>query len=227
MEVRLLSRPASQCCLSSTSGRTTSLLPLRPLHLTSRRHKSTSGRHRRSLNIQPHPSFLAPAGDSSTSSARAARSPSSHIVFNPPSSAPSVFHTPFKFLPKNDPRRRANLPSLFDSSTTIAYSSSNDGPDPSSVVLPSKDRRHNVTEADVAEIRRLRAADPVTNSVGALARRYDCSHLFIMMCCQAPAEHAERHREALERVKSRWGHIRTKAREDRQRRRDMIFRGEL
>jgi len=240
MEVRLLTRPAAQCCLSSasTAPRSSFLIP-QSLQITSRRHKSTSGRARRSLTIQPHPSFLAGPGPSDK-----APGGGGHIVFNPPSSAPSVHHTPFKFLPKNDPRRRANLPSLFESSTTISYGTAATASPSSSSKAPGAaehlglprllhpsykftEKRHTLSEDDVAEMRRLRVADPAANSVAALARRFDCSHLFVMMCCQAPPEHAARRREDLERVKSRWGAIRSRAREDRQRRRDMLFRGEL
>ncbi|KAK1770861.1 mitochondrial ribosomal protein subunit L20-domain-containing protein [Phialemonium atrogriseum] len=230
MELRMLTRPAAQCCLSS--ARSSPLFP-QPIHMTSRRAKSTAGRMKRALNIQPHPSFLVASGSSD-------KAPGGHIIFNPPSSAPSIYHTPFKFLPKNDPRRRANLPSLFDSSTTISYSRSTSNPASSSSSSPPTDlppvlhpsyahaeKLHNLTESDVASMRALRAADPAANSVAALARRFGCSHLFVLMCCQAPADHAARRREGLERVKARWGPVRARAREDRQRRRELLFRGEI
>jgi hypothetical protein len=54
---------------------------------------------------------------------RKAKGPtSSHIIFNPPASAPNVYHTPLKFLPRTDKRR--NLyergPSLYNLPSTPA-----------------------------------------------------------------------------------------------------------
>ena len=76
-------------------------------------------------------------------------------------------------------------------------------------------------------MRRLREEDPVTNSVVALAAKFGCSKLFVMMCCHAPKEHQEKHKERLEAVRERWGPVRSKAREDRVRRKEMLLRGEL
>jgi Mitochondrial ribosomal protein subunit L20 len=41
---------------------------------------------------------------------------SSHIIFNPPASSPNVFHTPLKFLPRTDKRRKLyeRGPSLYN-----------------------------------------------------------------------------------------------------------------
>ncbi|KAK4148059.1 mitochondrial ribosomal protein subunit L20-domain-containing protein [Dichotomopilus funicola] len=72
------------------------------------RHKATSARTRRALRIGPHGSFISPDGSPAD---RATRPTADHIIYNPPASAASVLHTPFKFLPTNDPRRRANLAS--------------------------------------------------------------------------------------------------------------------
>jgi hypothetical protein len=40
-----------------------------------------------------------------------------HIIFNPPPAPPNVFHTPLKFLPEGDPRRKlyadSTLPSMY------------------------------------------------------------------------------------------------------------------
>jgi hypothetical protein len=76
-------------------------------------------------------------------------------------------------------------------------------------------------------MRRLRAEDPVKNSVLSLSRQFQCSKLFVLMCCQAPKEHREKIQSQTEQVKSRWGPRRRAAREERQRRFAMLFNGEL
>ncbi|KAK2003284.1 hypothetical protein LX36DRAFT_651262 [Colletotrichum falcatum] len=225
MEARTLNRPATALAtlLRQHTAAAVSAAP--------RRGHKTFSRTKRSLNIPPHPDFLpaAPAaGDT--------------IIYNPPSAAPSVYHTPFKFLPPSDPRRRANLSSLFANSSPAAAAAATSQPTPPSLSssdatrplppalnVPSRGPkpRYHLTREDVAEIRRLRAEDPGFWSVTALARKFDCSETFITICTPAPREHKERLERKLESVKSRWGAIRTKAREDRSRRKEMLFRGEL
>ncbi|WYZ41459.1 hypothetical protein EsH8_V_000354 [Colletotrichum jinshuiense] len=216
MEARTLTRPATTLAtlLRQQTAVTVSAVPRRG-------HKTTS-RTKRALNLPPHPDFLpsTPAvGDT--------------IIFNPPSAAPSVYHTPFKFLPPTDPRRRANLSSLFASSAAATSqttsSSSAARPLPPALNVPSRgsNPRYHLSRDDVAEIRRLRAEDPARWSVTALARKFDCSETFITICTPAPRDHKERLDRKLEAVKGRWGSIRTKAREDRTRRKEMLFRGEL
>jgi len=63
------------------------------------RYESSYRRHIQRLSIPPAPSF--------THSPKKASSipPASHVIFNPPSSAPNVYHTPLKFLPRGDRRR--------------------------------------------------------------------------------------------------------------------------
>ncbi|KAK2755427.1 hypothetical protein CKAH01_01319 [Colletotrichum kahawae] len=186
--------------------------------LTLRRGHKTTTRTKKALKIAPHPDFLpSTAGDT--------------ILINPPSAAPSVFHTPFTFLPPADPRRRANLSHLFASSATPTSSSSTtEGTKlPPALDVPSRGAspRYHLTPADVAEIRRLRAADPTRWSVSALARKFDCSEVFVTICTPAPREHKEKLAQKLDTVKEGWGKIRTKAREDRSRRKEMLLRGEL
>ncbi|WQF88509.1 Putative large ribosomal subunit protein mL58 [Colletotrichum destructivum] len=214
MEARTLTRPATALA-TLLRQQTASAVP--------RRGHKTFSRTKRSLNIPPHPDFLpstTPAGGDT-------------IIYNPPSAAPSVFHTPFKFLPPSDPRRRANLSSLFANSNSSAAASSQTSssarPLPPALNVPSRgaNPRYHLTRENVAEIRRLRAKDPDFWSVTALARKFDCSETFITICTPAPREHKERLQRKLEGVKSRWGAIRTKAREDRTRRKEMLFRGEL
>lgn len=185
------------------------------------RTQATSARSRRTLNIPPHPTFL--ASDS--------RQQQDHIIFNPPSAAPSVYHTPFKFLPKTDPRRRANLASLFESHFA-SDAKVEDIPtvrptDPRSARTSSISSRGPVTKAEVEEMRRLREEDAHKWSVTALADKFDLPRGFVMACCQAPKDKIEFERKKLELIQQRWGPIRAKAREQKERRKEMLYRGEI
>ncbi|OJJ43341.1 hypothetical protein ASPZODRAFT_169366 [Penicilliopsis zonata CBS 506.65] len=132
-----------------------------------------------------------------------------HIIHNPPSSAPSVYHTPTKFLPPGDVRStlRAGtsvpnseaLPTLFKSDTT---------------------KKYHLKQSDIEEIRRLRLSDPMSWSRWKLAKRFECSPLFIAMVCEASPEKKEIQKKVLEAVQSRWGIKRRIAREDRQLRKE-------
>ncbi|KAH0431142.1 hypothetical protein CcaCcLH18_07320 [Colletotrichum camelliae] len=212
MEARTITRPAATL-LRAAASKPSSSSP----SLTLRRGHKTTTRTKKALKIAPHPDFLpSTAGDT--------------ILINPPSAAPSVFHTPFKFLPPTDPRRRANLSHLFASSSSATATPSAEGTKlPPALDVPSRgaNPRYHLTPADVAEIRRLRAADPTRWSVSALARKFDCSEVFITICTPAPREHKEKLAQKLDTVKEGWGKIRTKAREDRSRRKEMLLRGEL
>lgn len=225
-----LTRPAATCCCRALlSSSATTRLALGPSLLSgARRQKSTKARTKAVLNIPAHPSFFAE------------RSTEDHIVFNPPSSAPSVLHTPFKFLPKSDPRRRAMFDAtLFASSVTTQYASTS--PDSSASRAPSVEdlpkvlerddpvaKNHSMTKEQVEEMRRLRLEDPVTNSVQALARRFGCSVMFVMMCVNAPAEHREKvHLLPQQAARERWGPKKRDAREQRKRRVEMLMKGEI
>jgi hypothetical protein len=209
-----LLRSAARSCVSSTRRTLRQQI----------RSKATASRTRRFLKIPTHPSFL--ASDSSQQS--------DHIIFNPPASAPSVYHTPFKFLPKNDPRRRANLAKIFEShfapTTRDAAAAETTG----LPTLPSNhkhnpafDARGPITKAEVEEMRQLREEDPHKWNVAALSEKYAIPHIFVMMCCQAPKEKLEFERKKMELIRQRWGPIRAKAKEDRHRRTQMLYRGEI
>lgn len=87
--------------------------------------------------------------------------------------------------------------------------------------------RYNLEEADVAEMRRLRAEDPIKWSVGKLAQKFECSEVFVKMAAPASQEHHEWLKAKLQRQSTRWGPKKTLAREDRKRRAEMVYRGEL
>lgn len=199
MEARVLRRPAIdlfsglKLCITASNG-------------GSVRHDSTYRRTKKMQNIKPESSFLftnnSPKQD--------------HIVFNPPSSAPSVLHTPLKFLPKDDKRR-----------AMVAKNAENK-PDVSRLpppVVPIKPgyQRHHLTEADVAEIRRLRSTMPETWTRLKLAKKFNCSSLFVGMVCEATSEKKAQEAEKVEAVKARWGPKRKSAREDRTKRREAWY----
>lgn len=181
------------------------------------RLQSTRPRTGRALKIRPHESFLP------------SEASANHVIFNPPSAAPNVLNTPFKFLPPTDPRRRANLTSLLRTSVDLPTGAR--GPEAAASALDASRQVptpiYNVTPEQVADMRRLRAENPTKWSVAALAEKFQCSKLFVMMCCKASAEHRAEEKKRLEAIKSRWGPIRRNAREERQKRRAMLLRGEL
>ncbi|KAI0521803.1 mitochondrial ribosomal protein subunit L20-domain-containing protein [Xylaria bambusicola] len=209
METRQVLRP-----LGSLSHATSSVTRSPAFRSTaSRRHQSTTSRTKKMLKIPPHPDFLTP------------QSGQNHIIYNPPAAAPSVYHTPFKFLPKSDPRRQANLSQLVRSSTDLHASRSS--LPPVSRATETREKKYNVTREQVEEMRHLRASDPVTWSVHKLAEKFQCGPLFVMMCCKASPEHKEKERQRLEAIKARWGEVRTKARGERQKRKVLLAQGAL
>ncbi|KAL5612267.1 hypothetical protein BROUX41_000193 [Berkeleyomyces rouxiae] len=176
-----------------------------------RGHKTTA-RTKRSLSLPPHPSFK-PSGEALDT-----------IIYNPPSSAASVFHTPYKFLPKTDPRRISNMQELFKTRSRLTEADLPPRLDvPSRGAVPS----YHLTREDAQEIQRLRATDPETWTIPKLAAKFQCSPVFITVCTQAPREYKEKLAKKMDVVKSRWGARRTQAREDRTKRKEMLFRGEL
>ncbi|KAM0523884.1 hypothetical protein ACHAPE_001137 [Trichoderma viride] len=222
MDLRtLFVRPASQLLnplrLLASSKAIAAPLPLIP----SRGHKTTS-RTKRALKIAPHDSFL----PSRTSSAA-----TDSIIYNPPSSEASPEHTPFIFLPRNDPRRQAILrlrssgsdPTAHNGSSSVAAESDL----PPEMRYKRRQPKYNLTKEHIEEMRRLRAEDPLTWSVQKLARKFECSTVFVQMAAPAPAEHLEWLKAKMERKMERWGPKRTQAREDRKTRAEMLYRGEL
>ncbi|KAI2779727.1 mitochondrial ribosomal protein subunit L20-domain-containing protein [Daldinia loculata] len=211
MEARPLVQPLLRSISTCTSMNTRAAVTIASIP---RRHQSSTSRTKRALKIAPHPSFF----PTSASSLRE----STQVIYNPPSSTPSVYHTPFKFLPPSDPRRKANLAQLFRTSDDVSSSKSVLPPE-----LKDPERRYNVTREQVEEMRSLRATDPERWSVLALAKHFGCAPYFVMMCCRAPTEHRERERARLNAVKERWGAIRATAREERKKRRDLLHKGLL
>ncbi|GAB7351619.1 hypothetical protein MBLNU459_g2233t2 [Dothideomycetes sp. NU459] len=230
---RRIPRSLEQCLFSAPRGGPLSVLspvissspPAPAAHQS--RSVSSFRRTKKMLRVQPDSSFT---GTSEVSD---------HIVYNPPSSAPNVYHTPLKFLPANDPRRRlhssfsssaAHLPSAGASASSSSSSSASSGRSRASAPLPpplkpQQEKKYHLSSVEVEEIRRLRAEDPRQWTRVRLADKFGCSQFFVSLCCCAPEIKEERQRE-LEAIKRRWGRAKKEAREDRVRRKEGWGRGE-
>lgn len=172
-----------------------------PVALELRRNQSSYRRTKQRLRVKPDASF----GFSSDQT-------QDHIIFNPPSSAPSVFHTPTKFLPPDDARRTLR--------TDVSMKSDQNPENLPPVFNSPTEKKYHLTPSDIEEIRKLRLSDPMTWSRWKLAKRFDCSPMFIGMVCEASPQKKEIQRQVLEAVQSRWGLKRRMAREDRQLRKE-------
>ena len=201
MNLRVATRPT----ICRLTGQSRHACPV----VIARREESSFRRTKQRLRVKPESSFVS----SETSPQQ------DHIIFNPPSSAPSVYHTPSKFLPKDDRRR--------DLFAAVAETTESSIPTrlPPAVRRQSK-KQYHLQEADLEEIRRLRKEDPVKWSRDQLAKKFECSALFVGIVCEASKEHKDRQTRILEAVKSRWGRRRRSAREDRTRRRETWGRDE-
>ncbi|KAJ5966004.1 hypothetical protein N7481_012718 [Penicillium waksmanii] len=170
------------------------------------RHQSSYRRTKQRLRVKPDASF----GPSQQGR--------DQIIYNPPSSAPSVYHTPSKFLPVNDVRRAMRPANAATATTDV-----NELP---SVYKTEPERKYHLTPEDVEEIRKLRLNDPMTWSRYSLAKKFECSPLFIAKVCGASPEKKAIQKQVLEAVQSRWGPKRRMAREDRKLRREAWGRDE-
>ncbi|PHH64232.1 hypothetical protein CDD81_4846 [Ophiocordyceps australis] len=190
------------------------------------RSYETAARTKRALKVAPHESFLPD---------RSSPFPQQeHIIYNPPASEASPLHTPFLFLPKKDPRRiamtrlRREVQQHAPPPKPAAVSSTNDASDlPPAMRYRRREPNYHLEEKEMKEMRRLRTEDPIKWSVGQLAKKFNCSPVFVSMVAPAPPGHLTWLREKLDRKMQRWGPMKTQAREDRRRRAEMLYRGEL
>ncbi|KAL7796046.1 mitochondrial ribosomal protein subunit L20 domain-containing protein [Trichoderma ceciliae] len=222
MDLRsLLFRPASQLLnpLRSLSPSKTAAAASVSISLMPSRGHKTTARTKRALKIAPHDSFLP--------SRSAAFPAADSIIYNPPSSEASPEHTPFIFLPRGDPRRLAIMRLRGSDNDPTAYTTAAQGHLPPEMQYKRRQPNYNLTKEHIEEMRRLRNEDPLTWSVQRLARRFECSTVFVQMAAPAPPEHLQWLRGKMERKMERWGPKRTQAREDRKRRAEMLYRGEL
>lgn len=186
-------------------------LPFRALPLSFHRHQSNARRTTKRLRVKPDPTF---------SSSIAPEKVNDDIVFNPPSSAPSVYQTPAIFLPPSDPRRQ-----LLAQSHRHANPYNEDRPLPPPV-RKTQEKKYHLLPKDIEEIRQLRTADPFTWTRKKLAEKFDCTQFFVGMVVGASKERKEQQKQILENVKQKWGRRKRYAREDRAKRRELWGRDE-
>jgi hypothetical protein len=173
-----------------------------------RRQQSSYRRTRKALRVKPDPSFLPSRTETQD-----------HIIFNPPSSAPNVYHTPSLFLPPNDPRRRLHAQTPPQPQTTNPSSIATPPTSPRKLpsIRPEYQKKYHLTEEQIEEIRRLRKEDPRQWTRVRLAEKFECSQFFVSLCCSAPEIKAERDKQ-IEEIKKKWGRRKMEAREARQER---------
>lgn len=178
---------------------------LRP---TSRRYAASYQRTRTRLNVKPDASFLPSRTELHD-----------HIIHNPPPSSPNVYHTPTIFLPLSDPRRQivGTLRTAPRSGLAAITESSQMAQDElSPPVRQPYEKKYHLTAKDMDQMRELRKADPGKWSVNQLAKKFDCSSLFVSFVTEGLSkEKQEQQKQVTEVVKSRWGKKRRVAREDR------------
>lgn len=209
-----------------------SLLRIRPQQiqpsltpLTQCRHESTTRRHKKLLALPEAPSYTADRSQPT-------------LIFNPPSSAPNVYHTPHKFLPKSDSRRALYAAALHQSTHTAQRLQSSHVAAPGTPLhvgsrLPPRPRtalpdavrqpyekKYHLGEKEIREIRELRTQDPYTWTRVKLAEKFGCSQFFVGMVVKAREKAGEVAR-GHEEVRRRWGTVKREAREDRVRRKEM------
>ncbi|OAK99604.1 hypothetical protein IQ06DRAFT_337071 [Phaeosphaeriaceae sp. SRC1lsM3a] len=193
--------------------------------LTQCRHESTRRRHQKLLALPEAPSYT-----SDTSKPT--------LIFNPPSSAPSPYHTPLKFLPAHDTRRALSSSVLHQATAsaqrlqtskvaapgTPLHTSSHLPPRPRTAlpepVRAPYEKKYHLGEKEIREIRELRARDPDTWTRVRLAEKFGCSQFFVGLVAKS-ADKAERVQRGHEEVRRRWGQRKREAREDRGRRKEM------
>ena len=170
-----------------------------------RRHQSSSRRTTKRLRTKP---------DSSFSNAAESVNQDENLILNPPSSAPSPYHTPPAFLPPNDPRRTLLA-------QTFSHYNPYSDPDKKLPPLAGKGTRktYHLTPEDFEEIRTLRGEDPWKWTRKRLAEKFNCSQFFVGMVAEASEKKKKYEQNALEKTKERWGQRKRAAREERVKRR--------
>ncbi|KAJ6257902.1 54S ribosomal protein L20 [Drechslerella dactyloides] len=210
------------------------------------RHESTTRRMTKALRLHPHASFIGTASTIPSKSTHAPLTTPSRttatptpaiptIIYNPPSAAPTPSITPRLFIPATDPR-------FSPPSTTAILKTAPTSPDavppparplildgngnPTDKKLPPSLTRpyaktYHLSEADVKKIQRLRASNPNVWSRRKLADKFGCSEFFVGMVAPVTKERVKEMKGRTEKVKERWGKVRTFAREARTRRRQL------
>jgi hypothetical protein len=183
------------------------------LPIASRRHQSSYRRTKSRLNIKPDASFLPSTTE-----------PHDHIIYNPPPSAPNIYHTPRMFLPASD-RRKQLQHAVQLRNLRLGNLSGDSSEEPLAPItgrVPEK--KYHLTEKDFDEMRRLRREDPAKWNVTALSKKFDCVKTVVMYATAYIAnQQRENQKRVTEYVRSRWGVKRRVAREDRALRKERWF----
>ena len=131
---------------------------------------------------------------------------------------PNIYHTPNIFLPKNDRRKVFPDPEILKTQTAQQLAPPMKG---------QQEKRYHLVEEDLELMRRLRKDAPFKWSVSRLAKRFDCSPVFVMFVTEGLSEKKQEMQKLVTQVvKSRWGIKRREAREDREFRKERWFRDE-
>jgi hypothetical protein len=114
--------------------------------------------------------------------------------------------------------------------TAIKLSSSETTQLPPPIKAKPKVPHHHLSEQDMAEIQKLKRADPDQWTNAKLARKFNCSSTFISICLrECGVDNTERKKEMeakMEAIKAKWGPRRRKARADADKRYELAYRGE-
>lgn len=87
------------------------------------------------------------------------------------------------------------------------------------------EKRYHLTTEQIKEMRSLREADPIEWTRSKLAKKFDCSNVFVSFVTEGLAKGKwKQQRQVTDMVKSNWGVRRRTAREDRQLRKERWFR---
>ncbi|KAB8576174.1 hypothetical protein FH972_025702 [Carpinus fangiana] len=244
----------------------TRLSPSTPSRLTQIRHASgpsTPRRARKALNIPPAPHA---GGSSISAGGTSGRSHQPHptpltgssgnlgtfpagdrIVYAPPSSAPTPFHTPAKFLPRDDPRSAALSRLAAAKQQHLQQHQRRDSAQHGTglggerlppTLPPTRRPTQHVSAASsaagaphlsataVAEMRALRREDEEKWTATRLAERFGCSRFFVGLVVQASPERRRVVQKEVDAVRARWGRKRRVARMERGMRKELWGRDE-
>ncbi|KAK6514310.1 hypothetical protein TWF506_008706 [Arthrobotrys conoides] len=168
------------------------------------------------------------------------------IIHNPPSAAPTPYITPRLFLPTIDPRYEApsetailtspppaNYAPINPRPEITSSSSSSSSTEPGSETPPEKlppalsrpyQKTYHLNEADIKKIQQLRGQNPDVYTRNKLAKMFGCSEFFVGMVAPTTEERKKEMRKRVEDVKAGWGKIRSFARMERGRRRELWSR---
>ncbi|KAK6332579.1 hypothetical protein TWF730_004239 [Orbilia blumenaviensis] len=167
------------------------------------------------------------------------------IIHNPPSAAPTPYITPKLFLPTEDPRYEppsetailkspppANYAPINPHPEATVESSTEAGSTAAAAVAAEVEKlppaltrpyqkTYHLNEADVKKIQKLRGENPDVYTRRKLAKMFGCSEFFVGMVAPTTDERKMEMKKRASDVRAGWGKIRTFARMERGRRREL------